>query len=974
MGLFSNKKKAANRAETRNVFQPFAMSRRLSNIVEENDSDLDNDAGADLKRKNANSNSRNNTPKKKNTPSRRKQRFHRLVEWDYGDVNQPENYQPPKDFLHVQRERENQFFQEGPQKGEMVEIKNAMTLEDAIKASEKKVKGKRKKNQGTGGTLKIFQFAADTASLSKSCSSESSVCSSVASNSGAQRPTVEDMKVSSNDPAAFPLLQSSTTTSSLSKRNPVLPQGTPSRNDSDNDSNVVNTPSDKRPSKIPKLSAPRTSTGTARSLFTHGGASPQVQPKKRPVEQSGRAKFPENNSGNRKASDASPQVQPKKLPAQQSGRAKFPENISRDRKASDAPPQVQPKKLPAERSGHAKLPENISGDRKASDEDFPRPKFLASEGPTSVVESDAFVGFSSETPSSTGQASFGDFGWAVADPQVLPEPQVIVSEKKQDLPTHFELVKHGREAGKKGAVDGFAPVQDESHTSTTGGDFNQEEVDSSKAAYAESQRLIEKSQALINDTKALFRQRNVRIRAEGGSVSPKDDTQRNNVVRWSQNQPKAEVADFQNTDEAPSPFKENENTGPAVFDSKDIFRSKKVKFEKKICSPLMKIPSNDMEPYGRIRITTDVKAAPYEDGVKSQWQTAPGFTIPPKNKEAHRDVSFRFEYENDRSTRKQRDPHQRVKTSDLATRRQEQETSRQQQLNKWGKEATSSQLGAVPMMSPDSMHLFIDKVDSVDDGSINKKGSFASTIDSADSDSTATSVSTFVESSPRGIRGSFPSQMMHSSSSLSMSTASTSIMNDADFFNKASTSSNGGRPPTGIPPTSIFGSMLFQAGDNDTRASQSVSKSVSKSISSNRDSARGVPHDIHALGDAAVSDVTGSTAASEWMIQGNKLLNRYYHNGTGGLNQKKQKLSRQLRKREEQNLQEYQNMMLSIQRDRRLQAQRRPINGFVSDFNQRNDPLDKMRRHQHKFQYPNQNNQSGFVNQEEDDSSTLFEA
>ena len=48
----------------------------------------------------------------------------------------------------------------------------------------------------------------------------------------------------------------------------------------------------------------------------------------------------------------------------------------------------------------------------------------------------------------------------------------------------------------------------------------------------------------------------------------------------------------------------------------------------------------------------------------------------------------------------------------------------------------------------------------------------------------------------------------------------------------------------------------------------------------------------------------------------------------------------------------------------------------MSEFNERNDPLDKMRRHQHKFQYTNDNRQvrSGFDNRDDDDSNSLFEA
>jgi hypothetical protein len=166
--------------------------------------------------------------------------------------------------------------------------------------------------------------------------------------------------------------------------------------------------------------------------------------------------------------------------------------------------------------------------------------------------------------------------------------------------------------------------------------------------------------------------------------------------------------------------------------------------------------------------------------------------------------------------------------------------------------------------------------------------------------------------------------------------------------------------------------MLFQAGEQEGPAVTSASRSISPKLETVCD----VPNNIHADGDASISDVTGSTAASEWMIQGNKLLNRYYYNGAprNGLSREKQRLTRQSRQREEQNLEKCQNKMVGILREQRSEAQKRPINAFVSEFDTRNDPLDKMRRHQHKFQYPNRNLRSGFDNQHDDDNDSLFEA
>jgi hypothetical protein len=272
-------------------------------------------------------------------------------------------------------------------------------------------------------------------------------------------------------------------------------------------------------------------------------------------------------------------------------------------------------------------------------------------------------------------------------------------------------------------------------------------------------------------------------------------------------------------------------------------------------------------------------------------------------------------------------------------------------------------LGAAPMTSPNSMHLFLDKSSSYDD-TVTKE-SFVSTIDSYDSNSTTSSheSSTVADPSPRGIRGGFPSDLVVSSTSTS--TASTNLLNDIDY---GPADKGFRRPPTGVPPTSILGSMLFQAGgEQDAPA-------PGRPVSPKRQKVRGVPQAIHANESASsVSDVTGSTA-SDWMIQSNKLLNRYYYNSRDGVNQKKHNISRQLRRREEKNLEEFQSMMVGIQKERRKQEHQRQHQSVTSGFS--DDPVvAKMRRHQHKFQYLDSRPvRSGFDNENDDDTVSLFEA
>jgi hypothetical protein len=872
MGLF--KIKGNNRADARTVFQQFSTRRRLSNIAEEDaEADLDNDAaesgGTSVK---SMSNKRKNTPNKiritgtpnknKNTPDRIKHPFHRLVEWDYSDnatgtgKNQNEPYEPPQDFMHVQRERGNEFFQNGPERSQMVKVRKSTTMEDATKVHAKWKA--QKEHPSDSGTLKIFQFAADTASLSKSCSSDSSsVCSASVASKNSFRTSFNERL------PALPLDAAPTITSNVN----TPPETRSQRRVGEKKTcraKTANVQNDAKTSKIPKLSAPRVTTTRV--------ASPHL---KRAVQTS-----------------ASALVQ-------------------------------------------------VYDARKA-------PELVTFSG-THYQE---FVDFSTEMEQGK-QEAFGDIDWPSK-----PTKGILQRADKKEWPSeNLDL---------DDTVTAFTQITEKPDTKfvlKTGDNYKE------SSTSTEARGLVERSKALFNDTQSLTRDekpRETSSRKLGNNGDSKN--------HWS--------SVGEHVDEAERSYKENERSGPS-FSNNSIFRNKKVQFEKKGTSPLMKIPSNDADAQDQARsAVVQRKVLPEHNNCSikpvPQSHRTGDYMTPQQHKEGHPNLSLRFEHGNPGSRGYHSEPRHRGKPSIVDSRRQD--ASKNHLPVKRALDLSNANLGAMPMMSTDSssstsMHLFMDRMDSYDN-TLSKKGSFASTIESTDSQSTASSVSTFVESSPRGIRGSFPTQMVPSSSSLSLSTGSSSFLNEVDFFTSSRGPGTAGsrRPPTGVPPTSIFGSMLFQtAGEHqDGTAATTASRSISPKL----ETARGVPNNIQADDDAAISDVTGSTVASEWMIQGNKLLNRFYYNAAprDGLIQKKQKLSRQLRQRETQYLENCQNKMAGILKEQRSEIQKRPINAFVSEFDTRNDPLDKMRRHQHQFQYPHRNLRSGFDNQHDTDNASLFEA
>jgi len=275
-------------------------------------------------------------------------------------------------------------------------------------------------------------------------------------------------------------------------------------------------------------------------------------------------------------------------------------------------------------------------------------------------------------------------------------------------------------------------------------------------------------------------------------------------------------------------------------------------------------------------------------------------------------------------------------------------------------------LGAIPRST--STYVSHDKTNGYDE-----TVSRSSTYDSCDTNSTATSASTFVDASPTGIRGGFPTPIAPTFSSMSSSAGSASLGSQIKSYNSTShnvCTGNMARPPTAVPPTSILGSMLFQSGE--VQATTTTSTAKSRSLK-NGHCVQYVPQSIKEMDDDKISDVTGSTAASEWMVQGNKLLNRYYYNSQDGISQKKQKVSRQLRKREEQNFEEYHSMVAGLQHERKRQSNKNRISEFASDFNNQGMTGRQYHRRHHDADSIRKV-RSGFDNLDDDDANSLFEA
>ena len=556
--------------------------------------------------------------------------------------------------------------------------------------------------------------------------------------------------------------------------------------------------------------------------------------------------------------------------------------------------------------------------------------------------SDGFAPFSCNFPSavSTTQNAFDNVEWP--------------TDSSFD-PQGFEVLKKSStvdsNAGEEEVNEQEWPTEAEEETTS------QKTDDSQNSSYSKAKSLFAHSESLFKQNKAVFESK--------GSANPDSNSAKN---AYKDQNPRSHLSPSQPGQMA-SPLKENESKGYTFRSS--VYKNKKAHFKNHHSSPLTKIPAN-LETHDRpTRSYTDhnikkIRFENEESGPKGTKTNLSSRILTPGRGQATRSsVSFRFESNNERPTSSFAGNSCAMKPINTGIGR----ADKHHVPHSRSVVTTTANLGAVPRtMSPKSMHLFYDKSNSYDD-SLNQ----TSTIDSCDTNSTATSVSTFVDASPRGIRGSFPTHLAPTFSSMSSSTGSARLLNQADYYKRGSPHPpTSQRPPTAVPPTSIIGSMLFQSGEQEAPPVTSTTRSISPK----REQRRGVPKTVKASDDAAISDVTGSTAASDWLVQGNKLLNRYYYNSQDGVSQKKHNLSRQLRKREQSNLQEYQTMVAGIQQERQMQTHKNRIGGFVSEFNDRHDLVDKVRRHQRQFQYPTptRNLRSGFDNLDDDDANSLFEA
>ena len=470
----------------------------------------------------------------------------------------------------------------------------------------------------------------------------------------------------------------------------------------------------------------------------------------------------------------------------------------------------------------------------------------------------------------------------------------------------------------------------------------QKTEESRNAAYNKAKSLFETSESLFKQNKVLFGDENM---GQSYSTKTKKTTHKSSTSR---------------PGDMASPLKENETVrNRSIYNKNNKAvqfkgQEKTVKFkeqEKTLSSPLMELGSKG----GRTELSSRIQT--------------------PGRKQEPRATVVSFLFDSDTREVPSRDYAGKPSLKPIETGTRNTKDMHQVSQSRFhSRPSVTSNLGAIPRASsPKSLHLFYDKTNSYDD-SLNR----ISTFDSCDTSSTATSASTFVDASPKGIRGGFPTHLAPTFSSMTSSTASSStgILNKFDYYKPSnhhaqSSTANMPRPPTAVPPTSIMGSMLFQAGEQESASAERISKSFSPK----REQVRGVPKSIKAHDDAAISDVTGCTEASDWHAQGTKLLNRYYYNSHDGVSQKKHNLSRQLRKREESNLEEFGGMVAGIQQKREAKANKNRIGGFVSEFNNRNDPTDKMRRHHHQVHFSAPRSvRSGFDNMEDDDANSLFEA
>lgn len=864
MGIF--KAKGASRVERRAVFSsPFTVNRRLSKITEEGEdvtSGISDIRPGSARRLSIGNKSRNNnTPNRssnktkasKLTPTKLSwNRFQKLEQQEsyeppsYGPngSSQEEEYEPPQDFMQVQKNREDLFYQNGPEPDRHVQQHIRKTSSNKLSLRVVEHQGhpvSSKQHQPShitnNNAKNLFQLAAATASLSRSCSSESA--------------SVDD---------------GTTQTSKRSFRASF-------DSHDDNESEME---------------------------------QQQQQQQQRPV----------TKNASKGSVSSAPQAASRKLSQEDVAQSTtFPVSKSSSKRAKTTAKQ--------EKSNHL---EEASFAVDFSTHQFP------------TDNSSDFAAFPVSFPSTTTtttENAFENVEWPTDNDNAF-NPQAF--EVKKSLSVESE-VDENNDNGL-----GQWPTTTESEDASIQEELSLQKTEESRnAAYNKAQSLFETSETLFQQNKILFGDENSHKGPSTYSTKETKHTSKSSTSR---------------PGDMASPLKENEtvrnrsiyNKNNKVFQLKQ--REKTVKFkeqDKTLSSPLMELGSK-----GR---RTEVSSRIQTPGRKQE----PRATV----------VSFLFDTDTREIPTRDYTGKPSLKPIETGTRNTK-DMHPVPQSRFHSRSLGASNLGAIPRASsPKSLHLFYDKTNSYDD-SLNR----TSTMDSCDSNSTATSVSTFVDASPKGIRGGFPTQLAPTFSSMTSSTASSStgILNHNDYYKPSnhrvvqSSIANMPRPPTAVPPTSIMGSMLFQAGKQETASADRISKSFSLK----REQVRGVPKSIKAHDDAAISDVTGSTEASDWHVQGTKLLNRYYYNSHDGVSQKKHNLSRQLRKREQSNLEEFGGMVAGIQQKRQAKANKNKIGGFVSEFNNRNDPADRMRRHLH-FPAP-RSVRSGFDNMEDDDANSLFEA
>jgi len=865
------------------VFSPFMTNRRLSNIAEEDGSEVSLGRDDSESRENARTSKmiqRSAPSRNKVTPTRIRHRFQRLVELDYRDGRNQEDYEPPEDFLQVQKLQQSLFYKHGRQEGTMVIVNENTDSDD--------------------GTLKIFQFAADTASLSRSCSSDSASVVSSTTTGCQQRMRRQVMESTNGNDHHISM--------------PVSPN--------------VDARSIASSSDMDKTTG---MTNFQETISPHPNApKPAKTTKLNPSKKSGEGLF-KNRSGASSSTTAEQSVKESLLSVNQQTRQSRKENSL----------EFDPDGYHVFSTPSAQMTPSVNGEA-----------FETVEWPTKVdfVNPGTSNGRQEPVKPIVGEVEelhdwSVDFGF--------PNTQTVKTVDHEDTDAYTVKTTSNFVDEQGWPANFFFNAQNEiKEDNTTSPNI----MEGGKAsAFSTAKSTIERSEELLLKTDAMLNKQVAR--------SAKDIVESQHKHGDSYYEPNMANP----VKEATSAYKENEVNNGSIGSNRMV-RNRKVQFQR-----MERQHSNAL-----VKLTDSVETMSIHSGYSWNPPILNSDGTVDRKRGKRPNVSLRFEFTDERpaSSRHGEKEVYDIKAPGCGTSdsKRAPDTVRPVPEKPVATCSAVANLGAVSMSSPHSMHLFYDRTNSID-VTINR----TSTIDSIESNSTATSVSTFIDASPRGIRGGFPDHLAASTSSLSTSQASSNLINEVDYLmrtNGPATGDADNRPPTGVPPTSILGSMLFQSPDSELPLKKPSKRAQSSTIRNSKPPVRGVPKAIIATADAAVSDVTGSTAASDWMVQGNKLLNRYYHSTHDGATQKEHKVSRHRQKREKESLQECQIMLKGVQRQRNMQAYKVLFTEFVSEREDKNDSLDKMRgRHQQSLlQYPDRKLRSGFDNIEDDDADSLFEA